>query len=186
LRLSELQLKAEADALAKLNDLSCRLWTAATLKAGLEQSLDAVMEVLSAEKGTVQLLDSARGVLTIDAHRGFKKEFLDLFAEVTAGDECANGRSLRTGERIVIADTETDVSFAPHREAARAAGYRAVVSTPLSDDDGRVLGVFSAYFGHAHSPTQESLRMLDLYVRQAARFVRRCRAEAAQHQAATH
>src|SRR5262245_22431562 len=95
--------------------------------------LAATIELLGADMGNIQLLDSERGLLTIAAQRGFKKDFLDVFSEVSANDNSACGRSLRSAERIVIDDVENDVPYAGLLSVARAAGYRAVQSTPLLD-----------------------------------------------------
>src|SRR5262249_4273904 len=63
------------------------------------------------------------------------------------------------------------------RPVARAAGYRAVQSTPLISRDGRPLGMLSTHFRSVHRPAEQDLRRLDLYVRQAAGFIERCRTE---------
>jgi PAS domain-containing protein len=168
---------AEADTLAKLNDWSSRLWRTPNLEKGIDEMLVAVIELMGADKGNVQLLDSDRGVLTIVAQSGFEQSFLDFFGEVSIEDPSACGRALRLGERVVIDDIETDPSYAPLRPIARAADYRAVVATPLADSEGNPLGMLSTHFRSAHRPTEDSLRRLDLYVRQAVGFIERCKAE---------
>ena len=52
----------------------------------------------------------------------------------------------------MIEDVETDEPFAPLRPVARAAGYRAVQSTPLCGRDGRLLGMLSTHFRSPHRP----------------------------------
>ena len=66
---------------------------------------------------------------------------------------------------------------------ARAAGFRAVQSTPLIGRDGAPLGMLSTHFRSVHRPTEQELRRLDLYVRQAADFIERCRSDEALRQA---
>jgi len=73
------QLAEEAEALAKLNECSLRLWQTSSLKEGLSEMLRAVVELLGADKGNVQILDRDRSVLTIAAQQGFDQEFLDYF-----------------------------------------------------------------------------------------------------------
>jgi PAS domain S-box-containing protein len=179
LRASEARLAADATALARLNALSSQLWRIRSRREGLEEMLATTMELLGADMGTIQLLDPERGVLTIAAQRGFTKDFLDVFREVTANDNSASGRSLRSRERIVIEDVESDFSYAPLRLVARAAGYRAVQSTPLLDRDGRPLGLLSTHWRSVHTPSDQHLVRLDLYARQAADFIDRCRTEEA-------
>ena len=169
-------------ALVALNRLGARLWQLPTLQAGLDEMLDGAIGLLGADLGNVQLLDEARQTLVIRAHRGFEQPFLDAFAAVTAADDSACGRALRSGERALVEDIEVDAAYAPLRPAARAAGYRAVVSTPLTGRSGRLLGVLSAHFRTPQRPGEHTLRLLDLYARQAADFVERLQADAIQRE----
>jgi GAF domain-containing protein len=167
----------EAAALNRLSEASARLWHVQDLQEGLDQILAASLELLAADRGNIQLLDADR--LRIVAHRGFDQEFLDAFREVSATHETSCGRALRFGERVVIDDVELDAGLAPYRETARAAGYRAVVSTPLAGHDGKMLGIMSAHFPSPHRPSEHELQLLDVYARQAAGFIERKRAEEA-------
>jgi PAS domain S-box-containing protein len=187
LRESERLLAAEADALVKLNESSSRLWRSRTLQEGLEVMLAAVIELLGADKGNVQLLEGGGkdGVLRIAAQRGFQPDFLEHFREVSADDDCACGRALRSGQRIIIEDVEVEAAL---RALARAADYRSVVTTPLIGGDGKTLGMLSAHFRSVHRPGERELRRLDLYVLQASDFIQRCGMEQAlrQNQEALH
>jgi len=177
LRRSQSRLASEADALVKLNEWSGRLWRSRSLQQGLDEMLGAVIELLGADKGNIQLLSEDRSKLTIVLQRGFEKEFLDFFREVTAEDGSACARALRAGERIVIEDVEADEPYADLRPVAQRAGYRAVVSAPLIGIGGMPLGMVSVHFGAVHRPSGEDLQRLDLYVRLAADFIERCRIE---------
>jgi PAS domain S-box-containing protein len=141
--------------------------------------LGAVIELLHADKGNIQLLDPERNVLTIAVQRGFDEEFLDFFREISSNDDSACGRALRSREPVVIEDVEVDTPYAPLRPIARAAGYRGVVSVPLLGFDEQPLGMLSTHFTSPHRPTTEELRRLELYARQAADFIERCRVDAA-------
>jgi len=174
---SERRLAAEADALAKLNDCSTRLWRSRSLTEGLDEILAAVIELLGAEKGNIQLLDAEGSILSIVVQRGFEPDFLEFFREVSATDDSACGRALRSGQRVVIEDVETDALFEPFRAIARSAGFRSVISTPLVSPDGAPLGMVSTYFRLMHRPSLQELRRLDLYLRQACDFIQRCKLE---------
>jgi DNA-binding NarL/FixJ family response regulator/Skp family chaperone for outer membrane proteins len=175
LRESEERFRSLADTLGKLNDSSSRLWQMQSLKDGIEEMLSATIKLVGADKGNVQILDRERGVLIIEAQRGFKKEFLDFFREVSTSDDTACGRALRECERTVIEDVEQDTQYAPYRNVARAAGYRAVIFSPLVKKNGTPLGILSTHFRLPHRPSDEDLRRLDLYVRQASDFIERCK-----------
>jgi PAS domain S-box-containing protein len=176
LRLTQGQLKAHADALAQLNECTARLWSCHTLQGGLEEILNSVADLLGADKGHMQLLDGS-GVLRIAAHHGFGVEFLQFFREVTAESNSAPARALKSRVRIVIEDIEADAPYESLRPIARAADYRAVVSTPLIGPDGILLGMLSTYFKSVHRPTEQELGVVDLFVRHACDFIRRCTME---------
>jgi PAS domain S-box-containing protein len=182
LRKSEAGLAMEAQALAKLNDWSSRLWRIRSLQEGLDEMLTGVIALLGADKGNIQLLDTKTGVLTIAVQHGFDREFLEFFREVSASDDSACGRALRSRQPVVIEDVEADTSFAPFRPVARAAGFRSVISAPLIQSDGMPIGILSSHFTSVHLPTDQDLRRLDLYVRQCVDFLQRCKAEEALRQ----
>ena len=179
IRSSEARLASEASALRKLNELASRLWRAPTLRAGLDEMLAAILELLGADFGNVQLLDLTDRVLRIEAQIGFEQPFLDFFREVTLHDDAACGRALRLGQRVLIEDVDADEAFAPMREIARQAGFRAVQSTPLIGRDGLALGMMSTHWRRPHLPDEQTLGRLDLYVRQAIDFIERKRVEEA-------
>jgi PAS domain S-box-containing protein len=167
------------DGLARLNELSSRLWRAHSLYEGLEEMLSASLELLRADMGHVRLMDASRDVLMIAAHRGFDRKFVDAFHESPVGKTSASARALRSGERCIIEDVETDAAYAPLRSVARAAGFRAVQSTPLLSHQGKPVGIVTTHFRSVHRPDEQELRMLDLYVRQASDFIERFNAEEA-------
>jgi signal transduction histidine kinase/CheY-like chemotaxis protein len=179
LRHTQAQLAAHVDGLEKLNECTARLWSCHTLQGGLEEVLSAVVDLMGAQKGNIQLLDETATILRIVAHRGFDRDFLEFFGEVTTADDSTCGRALKAGERVVVEDIETDQRSAALREIARAAGYLAVVSTPLIGPDGTPFGMLSTHFEAVHQPGAQQLRLLDLFVRHACDFIRRCKMEQA-------
>ena len=170
LRASEARLAEETIALTRLHDYSSRLWQTCDLNEGLVEILRGSIQMMSADKGHVQILDS-RGVLTIAVQEGFDDPFLEYFKEVSVADNSACARALRAGRRIIIEDVETDADDASFRHIALAAGFRAVQSTPITARDGKPLGMMSTHFCRVHRPTEHELRILDLYARKAADFI---------------
>jgi PAS domain S-box-containing protein len=179
LRQTQAQLLAHANGLEKLNECTGRLWSCHTLQAGLEEILSAVVDLMGAQQGNIQLLDETATVLRIVAQRGFDSDFLDFFGEVTTADDSSCGRALKAGERVIIEDIEVDEASRGLRERARAAGYRAVISTPLISPDGTPFGMLSTHFSAVHQPSAQQLRILELFVRHACDFIRRCKMEQA-------
>jgi PAS domain S-box-containing protein len=177
LRESERQLAKERTMLARLHAVGGRLWLKRDLRQALDDILAGAIELLGADMGAIRILDTTRGVLKIAAHRGLNQEFLDFFRKVSAADDSTCGRVLRSGERMVIEDVEADTLFTPFRFVARAAGCRAVQSTPIMNREGMLLGTLATHFRSVHKPDKEDLRLLDLYVRQAAEIIERHKAE---------
>jgi GAF domain-containing protein len=165
--------KVETESLTRLNELSSRLSRIGELNEGLREILSTVVEFLGAGKGNIQLLDRERGVLIIEVQYGFDRDFLDTFKQVSSVDESACGRALRLRRFILIEDTETDRAYAPFRAAARAAGYRAVITAPIMGGDRLPMGMISAHFPSPHRITEPEMRVLNLYVRRAGEFIQR-------------
>jgi PAS domain S-box-containing protein len=172
---SQRTLTAEAEALTRLNELSTRLWRTRSLTEGLDEILVAVIALLGADLGNIQLLDERGAELAIVSQRGFRQDYLRFFARVSAHDDGACGRAFRYRERIIIEDVELDPAYAPMRGIARSACYRAVTSTPLIGAGGGVLGAVSTHFHAPHRPSEQELKRLDLYLRQACDFITRCK-----------
>jgi two-component sensor histidine kinase/integral membrane sensor domain MASE1 len=170
---AEDRLTKKSAALARLHEVSSRLWRTRNLHQALDEILAGAIELLGADKGNIQVLNDSQGELKIAVNRGFKQEFLDCFKIVSAVDDSARGRALRSGERIIIEDVEVDTRYEAFRPAARLAGYRAVQSTPIMGRGGRPLGVLSTHFRSVHHPNREDLLVLDLYVRQASDIIER-------------
>ncbi len=170
----EAQRVAETAALSRLNDASARLWRMRGLKEGLDEILGATIELLHADMGDLQLVETDNEGLVIAAQRGFQRPFLDFFHRVSIKDESTCARALRTGVRVEIEDIELDAAFARYRPVARDAGYRGVQSTPLIGGGGQKLGVISTHWRQPHRLDDQDERRLDLYARQAAVYIERC------------
>jgi integral membrane sensor domain MASE1 len=177
LRESKGELTKKSAALARLHEVGTRLWRTRDMRQALDEILAGAIELLSADMGTIRILDRQRGTLKVEAHRGFKQKALDFVDGVPAAGDSLCGRVLRAGERIVIEDVETDDLFVPFRPLARAAGYRAMQSTPIMSPEGMPLGMLATHFRSVHKPSEHDLRMLDLYVRQASDIIERYNAE---------
>jgi GAF domain len=104
---------------------------------------------------------------------GFGPEFLEYFAVVDGDSQSVCGRTAKRRAQTVVADVRSDPSFAPHREIAAAAGFRAVQSTPLTDYAGRLIGVVSTHFRRPHRPSDRDLRLMELYADFAGEAVTR-------------
>ena len=134
----------------------------------VEAALDAAVGATGADMGNVQLRCSEG--LRIVAQRGFDDAFLGFFRLVTEGDDCACGRALRFGQRIVVPDVANDLIYAgtPAGDAMAKASARAVQSTPLLSVAGELLGVLSTHYERPHEPGDRELDIIDHIARRTA------------------
>src|SRR5215468_3848861 len=81
-------------ALTRVHEVAARLWLNRDLHQALDDMLDGAIELLGADMGNIQVLDTNRGILKIVAARGFEQNFLNIFSEVSAAHDSACGRDL--------------------------------------------------------------------------------------------
>jgi GAF domain-containing protein len=146
-----------------------RLKAEDTFEGAAEIALDDVIALHGAEYGNLQLPIGEE--LAIVAHRGHPVAFLKAFRRVRRDYGCACGRALRLGTPVVIHDVELDPDYAPYRDLAKTAGYRAVQTTPLRTEDGRLLGLISTHFANPHEPTPIEMETLREYSVVAAEYL---------------
>jgi PAS domain S-box-containing protein len=70
------------------------------------------------------------------------------------------GTAAARGERYITEDIASDPFWAPARELAQRAGFRACWSQPFLDSRGNVLGTFAIYAEHPCSPDEKELRLI--------------------------
>ena len=156
--------------LAKAED---RLWKMDTMKDGLKEILSTSIKLMDADFGDIQLFDPKTKKLHIVAEKGFGKEFLDFFKEVSADDDSACGRAFRERCQIVIEDIHNEPSFKPFLDIAEKTGFRSVQSTPLYENNDEPIGMISTHFRNARKFNPLGLSHMELYARKAESFIAR-------------
>ena len=143
----------------------------------LQEILKVAIEISSADKGNLQLVDPVSGRLNMLSQIGFEPPFLEFFA--AEGEPSVCRQALHSQQRVVVEDVRQSPLFVgtPSLQAMTDARVRAVQSTPLISSDGQVLGVISTYFSLPRRPTEQELRLMDLLARQAADYLERKRVE---------
>src|SRR5262249_39640885 len=184
---AERELAAAKDPLAADLDAMTRLQKIGAIfvqKGDLPEALDAIVEtavaISGADKGNIQLFDITTGKLTIAAHRGFERQFLEFWNTVQEG-EGACGMSLESRKRVIVEDVSLSPIFAgsPALDVMSQAGAGAVQSTPVLSRSGKLLGVFSTHYETPSHPDEQALRLLDLLAFLTADIVERAQAETA-------
>ena len=144
----------------------------------LRDVLNVAIEISGAYKGNIQLLDRESGTLRLSAQSGFEEPFVEFF-EAASTDDTACGVALHSRQRVIVENiNESEIYAGKHTlEAMREADVFAVQALPLLSSTGNVLGIISVHFSHAHRPSEQELRLMDLLARQTADYLERKRVE---------
>jgi PAS domain S-box-containing protein len=178
-----MELKNERDraasdlaALKRMHALSEKVLEAGELQPLLQETTDAAVEIMGAQRGTLQLVEGDS--LRIEAQHGHQQPFLDFFASAE-NRASACGAAMARGERVMVPDVEESPLFAgtPSLQILRRAGVQAVQSTPLVSRTGALLGILTTQWDEPHSPDRHDLWRLDLLARQAADLIEHARSE---------
>jgi len=156
--------------LQRLHKLSTRLLGEETFEAVLQRALVAAAELLKTTKGTLQLYDPKTKVLHMVAQVGFDEHFLQEFQRMPL-DVATCGAAYQRQRRVIVENVTTDLEFSQLAPLYTRHHVVSAQSTPLFAGDRRVLGVLTTYSTDAGKPTDEQLRILDLYADQAARII---------------
>ncbi|MEU6775027.1 GAF domain-containing protein [Streptomyces sp. NPDC046759] len=148
-------------ALRRVLDATAELGDAPHLAAVLPRLARTAIAVMGADFGNIQVMDPIDGSLVLVNQSGFGTEFLDHFA-VVRDDRSVCARAAGQGAQTVVADVRADPGLAPHEKVFRAAGVRAVQSTPLVDLAGRLVGMVSTHMRDPGQPSELPLRIMRL------------------------
>ena len=168
------ELEGQIEDLRRLHETSVRLTGLLDVDTVLREVLQAAMAVQDTGLGLLSLGDPERPGLRLGVHAGLDDEFLRHVEAVPPGGG-ACGTAYAERRRVVVEDIEADPIYAPYREAARKAGFRACHSTPLISRRGDTIGVLSVLFVEPHRPSDRETRLMDLYARIAADSIENAR-----------
>jgi PAS domain S-box-containing protein len=169
---------ADLKAMRRLNEIGTRCARDGDDRdACLAEVLRVAIDISGADKGNIQLMDPASGLLQMSNEHGFDSAFIEHFADGNHRSAC--NVSLETQQRVIVEDVRQSALFVgtPSLAVMNKAGVRAVQSTPLISSAGNVLGVISTHFNNARRPTEQEMRLMDLLARQAADYLERKRVE---------
>ena len=160
------RMRAELDAqradLRRFHELSVSLSSSLELQRLLNDLLEAIAALQKTDLAVLLLLTHpSNNSLRVETFAGFTAEQIGLFGEFPA-------TFFSTERRVVIEDLETPGTYFPFIEAAAQVGFRAMFSTPIINSRGEAFGVVATFFRSPHSPSDRQLRLVELYVRQAA------------------
>jgi hypothetical protein len=135
------------------------------LKSILYALLDEAITLTGADMGHCHVVDPMTGTLRIVASHGFDAPCLELFKAVDDNDSVDPwaAAAVKQAQRIVVSDIEKSPLFAGTRsgKVLRAAGVRAVQSTPVFYRAGHIAGLISTHWYSVATPSEDRLRQLD-------------------------
>ena len=174
------RLAADLDAMTRLEKIVAMFVREGDLSAVLAEIVQTAIAITGAAKGHLQLFDKNLGRLVIAAHHDFKQPFLDFWNTVEEG-KGACGTALKSGERVIVEDVTLSpiFMFTPALDVLLQAGVRAVQSTPVLDQSGKLVAVFSTHFDVPRRLDERTLRLLDLLAAETASIIERAQAETA-------
>ncbi len=177
---AKVQLAANLEAMTRLRQLGTLFVREGNLEPVLGEIVEAAVALSDADFGSIQLVDRRSGDLRIAAQQGFPQWWIDFWNQVSAG-QGSYGTALERGKRVIVEDVEQSPIFAgtPALDVQRQAGVRAVQSTPLRSQSGKLLGMFSTHYRTVRRPDERTLQLLDLLANQAADIIERAQAEQA-------
>jgi PAS domain S-box-containing protein len=163
----------------RLQEISIMLIQEGNLAALYDRVLDAAIELMSADMGSMQTFHPEQRELRLLAWRGFHPESAAFWQRVHLDSASTCGVALSEGHRVMVPDTEACDFMAGtgDLDAYRRSNIRAVQSTPLVSRSGRLLGMISTHWRKSHHPTERELRSLDVLARQAADLIERTQIE---------
>jgi PAS domain S-box-containing protein len=135
--------------------------------APLQQTLDLLLRVIEAQCPgmlcSILLLDRAGLHLRHGAAPSLPETFTDAIDGAIIGPRAGScGTAAFRGETIIVEDIATDSLWDGYRDLALKHGLCACWSTPIFDEQGRVLGTFALYFRTHGRPTHSHHKLIEV------------------------
>ncbi|WP_188590744.1 GAF domain-containing protein, partial [Achromobacter denitrificans] len=166
------------DTLARLEDeriMLQRIAAGVPLAQVLEHVLHAIEAQSSVElRASIALVDETGACLRHAAAPSLPDAYNAAVDRAPIGPAMASwGAAAYTGCPVYVEDIASHPDWERWRDLALANGLRACWSTPIKAPDGRLLGVFSNYYGTARSPSAHDIDAIALVTRSAALAIER-------------
>jgi PAS domain S-box-containing protein len=165
----------------RLQEISTLLIQEDNLDGLYNRILDAAVELMCTDVGSMQVFRPERGELQLLVGRGFPPQAAVHWEWVRPDTATSCGMALSTGCRVIVPDIEACDAIAGTADHSflRLSGIRASQSTPLISRSSRLLGMISTHWRKPYRPTERELQHLDVLARQAADLIERNEAETA-------
>ncbi len=179
LRKSEEKLARELEYSKQLQFISNKIIEEENIDKLFLALVEAAMQLMHADIGSIQLLDAETNLLTLKACKNFHPRSAEFWQTVAAGSGSVCGEALRNNSRITVNDIEQEDFAKNELNIFRLSGIRAVQSTPMISSSGKLTGRLNTQWKQPRNFSAEDFRFFDVLVRQAADLIERKRTEAA-------
>ena len=127
---------------------------------------------------SVLLLDEDGATIRHGAAPSLAREYVQAIDGIKIGPKAGScGSAMYWAKPVVVSDIDTDPLWDDYRGLAVQHGLRACWSTPITSQEGKVLGAFANYYREPRSPAIDDTRLIELAVHIAAIAIERKRAE---------
>lgn len=167
--------EGERAALACLQEHTVRLVSHDEFSGLVQATVEGAIAISGASAGEVRLLDPCTRTWRVAARVGLDARAFEPF-EGRGVFHRADVQAPLQYERLLVDDVASCASMGfADRERLLAAGTRAMLVTPLSTSEGVLLGSVATHWHERHRPEEFTLRLLDVFAREAADLLERVR-----------
>ncbi|GGB54782.1 bifunctional diguanylate cyclase/phosphodiesterase [Roseibium aquae] len=154
------------------------LATGASLPDVLDSLVLLIQDQLDDVFGSILLLDDSGEHLLHGAAPSLPEAYCKAVSGVKIGPRVGScGTAAWRGEKVIVADIETDPLWEEYRGLILPFGYKSCWSAPVFARDGSVLGTFALYSKSVRKPTQFEQRLTEETTRLAAIAIERAKAD---------
>lgn len=133
--------------------------------------LDSAMKVMESDLASIQLYCNTTEQLKLVATKNIHPRSIAFWQIVSATSGSICGEALRTQTRITVTDVETIDFVKEEIEIFRLSGIRAVQSTPLVSQQGKLIGMISTHWKEQRQFSENDFEFFDDFARLAADII---------------
>jgi PAS domain S-box-containing protein len=172
------QLETDLSAMNHLHKICTCFVEERELPLLMEDIVSASMDIMHADMGTLQVLNTHTDTLQVIAQQGLTQEYIDYVDRVHSRPGIAD-QAKKMDKTIIVEDMYKHPMFSNRSvwDLLSSNKLRAMVGTPLLSGSGKLLGMLSAHFKQQHIPNEHELRIMELLARLTADIMERASAE---------
>jgi signal transduction histidine kinase len=150
----------------------------ATMQAALERLIFLIEHQIPTMRASVLILDENGKTLHHGAAPHLPVKYCKAIDGLSIGPKAGScGTAAFRGEQVIVEDIATDPLWEDYKSLALPHNLHACWSTPIFDDDDKVIGSFAMYYGSSRAPLPSELSLTQTAAALASTIIMRGRAE---------